>query len=293
MSTSETIVVTGATGQLGRLVIAALLKTTPAAQIVAAVRTPAKANDLAALGVEVREADYGKPETLATAFAGATKVLLISSNNMGGRVAEHTAAIDAAKAAGAKLLAYTSVLRCDTTHLPVAPEHLETEKYLVASGLPYTLLRNGWYLENRTAGLGAAVVHGVLLGSAGEGHFAAAARQDYAEAAAVVLTTPGHDNKTYELAGDTAYTLTQLAAETAKQSGKPVVYKDVPEQEFAAALAGFGLPAELAEMLALCDTLAAKGELDSDDKTLSRLIGHPTTTMAAAVAAALGKKVLP
>ena len=281
------IVVTGATGKLGRHVIDGLLKTVPAKEIVAAVRSPEKAGDLAARGVQVREADYSRPETLRTALAGAEKVLLISSSEVGQRVPQHTAVIEAAKAAGASLLAYTSLLRADTTTLVLAPEHVATEKFLLSSGLPYVILRNGWYLENHTEQLTPALQHGAILGAAGEGRFASAARVDYAEAAVAVLTVRGYENRVFELAGDSAYTLAELAAEVSTQSGKTVVYRDLPEQEYAAALAGFGLPKPVAEMLAAADRGAAKGELDDHSRELQKLIGRPTTTLAAAVKAAL------
>lgn len=281
------IVVTGATGKLGRHVIDGLLKTVPAKEIVAAVRSPEKAADLAARGVQVREADYSRPETLRTALAGAEKVLLISSSEVGQRVPQHTAVIEAAKAAGVSLLAYTSLLRADTTTLVLAPEHVATEKFLLSSGLPYVILRNGWYLENHTEQLTPALQHGAILGAAGEGRFASAARVDYAEAAVAVLTVRGYENRVFELAGDSAYTLAELAAEVSTQSGKTVVYRDLPEQEYAAALAGFGLPKPVAEMLAAADRGAAKGELDDRSGELQKLIGRPTTMLAAAVKAAL------
>ena len=281
------IVVTGATGKLGRHMIDGLLKTVPAKEIVAAVRSPEKAGDLAARGVQVREADYSRPETLRTALAGAEKVLLISSSEVGQRVPQHTAVIEAAKAAGVSLLAYTSLLRADTTTLVLAPEHVATEKFLLSSGLPYVILRNGWYLENHTEQLAPALQHGAILGAADEGRFASAARGDYAEAAVAVLTGRGYENRVFELAGDSAYTLAELAAEVSTQSGKTVVYRDLPEQEYAAALAGFGLPKPVAEMLAAADRGAAKGELDDHSRELQKLIGRPTTTLAAAVKAAL------
>ena len=280
------IVVTGATGQLGRLVIASLLKTTPADQLVAAVRTPASAADLAALGVHVRLADYTRPETLAAAFAGVDRLLLISGNDLGKRLPQHQAVIAAAKAAGVKRLAYTSLLRADTSTLSLAAEHKATEEAITASGLPHVFLRNGWYLENQTASLGAALQHGAILGAAGDGLFAAASRQDYAEAAAAVLTATS-PQPVYELAGDVPYTLAQLAAEVAAQSGKPVVYNNLPPEAYAAALIGFGLPAPIAEMLADSDAQAARGELTSNSADLRTLIGHPTTTLADAVKAAL------
>ena len=281
------IVVTGATGQLGRLVIQNLLKTVPAAQIVAAVRSPQKAADLAALGVQVREADYTKPATLAAAFAGADKLLLVSSSEFGQRAAQHRAAIDAARAAGVKLVAYTSILRAPTSTLALAAEHVETEAMLRASGLPHVLLRNGWYTENYTGSVPAALAHGAVIGSAGAGRIAAAARADYAAAAAAVLLKDGQAGKVYELAGDSAFTLAALAAEIARQSGKPVAYQDLPEAAYKAALVGFGLPEGFAALLAQSDVAASQGALFDDGHQLGALIGRPTTPLADSVAAAL------
>lgn len=287
------IVVTGATGKLGTHVIHALLKKVPASQIVAAVRSIDKASNLAALGVVLREADYGRPETLTAAFAGAEKVLLISSNQLGTRIAQHQAVIDAARAANVKLLAYTSLLRADTSRLSLASEHLATENYLRASGLPFVLLRNGWYLENHTENLAPALQHGAIIGAARDGKFAAAAREDYAQAAAAVLTSPGHENKIYELAGDTSYSLSELAAEVSRIAAKPVVYKDLGQPGYEAALTGFGLPAPIAAMLADSDAQAASGELDSNSRDLHHLIGHPTTPLADAIQAALAAPTAP
>ncbi len=281
------IAITGATGQLGRLVIDALLQRVPASEVLALVRDPLKARDLTALGVTVRQADYSQPQTLATALAGVERLLLISSNEIGQRTAQHLAVIDAAKAAGVKLLAYTSVLRADTSALGLAAEHLATEQALSASGLDHVVLRNGWYSENYSAGLPTALEHGVLLGAAGQGRIASAARADYAEAAAVVLTSEGQAGRVYELAGDSAYTLEQLAAQTARQSGKPLVYQNLSQEEYQAALLGIGLPEGFAVLLADSDAAAAKGALFDDGQQLSRLIGRGTTPMADSVAAAL------
>ncbi len=281
------VVVTGANGQLGREVIKSLLARMPAGEIVAAVRDPEKAQDLAALGVEVREADYNRPETLPAALRGAEKVLLISSNEIGRRVNQHRAVVDAAKQAGVALVAYTSILRADTSTLKLAAEHKATEEYLRLQGVPYVFLRNGWYIENQTAALGAAVEHGAVLGAAGDGRFAAATREDYAGAAAAVLTTPGQANKTYELGGDIPYTLADLAAEVARQTGKPIAYKNLPGEEYAKVLMSFGLPEEVATMVADGDLGAAKGELDTSSHELSMLLGRATTPLATAVEAAL------
>ncbi|UJW80908.1 SDR family oxidoreductase [Hydrogenophaga sp. SL48] len=281
------IAITGATGQLGRLVLQNLLKTVPAAQIVAAVRSPEKAADLAALGVQVRQADYAQPATLEAAFQGVDKLLLISSSEVGQRAPQHAAVIAAAQKAGVKLIAYTSILRADTSPLGLAAEHKETEAMLRASGIPFVLLRNGWYTENYTASVPAALQYGAVMGSAKDGRIASAARADYAAAAAAVLTKDGQAGQVYELAGDTAYTLSELAAEIAKQSGKPVVYNDLPEAAYAAALVQVGLPEGFAALLADSDVGASKGGLFDDGHQLSQLIGRPTTPLADVVKAAL------
>lgn len=281
------IVITGATGQLGRLVIEALLKTVPAQGIVAAVRDPAKAADLAARGVQVRQADYTRPETLDAAFAGVTKLLLISSSAVGQRVAQHRAVIDAARRSGVGLLAYTSLLHADTSPLGLASEHAATEALLKASGLPVVVLRNGWYSENYAGSAPAAVAHGAVIGCAGDGRIASAARNDYAAAAAAALTGENQAGKVYELAGDAAYTLSEFAAEIARQAGKPVTYRNLTEADYRAALEGFGLPAPLAAMLADSDIGASKGGLFDDSRQLSALIGRPTTPMRESLAEAL------
>ena len=281
------IVVTGASGQLGRLVIQSLLRKVPAGEIVAAVRDPKRVQDLAALGVQVRQADYNQPATLLSAFAGADKVLLISSSEIGQRVAQHAAVIAAAQQAKVKLLAYTSLLHADRSPLGLADEHRQTEALLQESGLPSVLLRNGWYTENYLASIPAALAHGVLLGSAGEGRIASATRADYAEAAATVLTLDAQAGRVYELAGDQAYSLSELAAELSRQSGQPVRYQDLPEAEFQAALLAAGLSAEVASLLADSDAGASQGALFDDGRQLSGLLGRPTTPLTEAVAGAL------
>lgn len=279
--------ITGATGQLGRLVIDALLRTTPPDRIVAAVRDPGRAADLAERGVLVREADYERPDTLAQAFAGVERLLLVSSNALGRRVAQHRACIDAAAANGVGLLAYTSVLHADRSPLGLAEEHRETEALLRASGIPWVLLRNGWYTENHMMGVPAALAHGALLGAAGIGRIASAARADYAEAAAAVLAGGDAAGRIHELAGDAGWTLPDLARELSAQAGTPVAYRDLPEAGYEAALLGAGLPPDLARLIADSDACAARGALDDDGRALSRLIGRPTTPLSASVAAAL------
>ncbi|MBA4489945.1 SDR family oxidoreductase [Paracoccus sp. S1E-3] len=279
-----TIAVTGATGQLGRLVIADLKAKVPASDIVALVRDPAKAADL---GVQARAADYGAPAALEAALKGVETLLLISSSEVGQRAVQHQNVIDAAKAAGVGRIVYTSLLHADTSPLSLAAEHVQTEAALKASGIPFTILRNGWYTENYTGSVPAAVAHGALAGSAGEGRIASATRQDFAEAAVAVLTTEGHDGKTYELAGDDAWTLAELAAEVSAQTGRDIPYHNLPEAEYAAVLTGAGLPEGLAQAIAGWDVGASKGALYDTSGDLKRLIGRPTTPLKDAVAAAL------
>jgi NAD(P)H dehydrogenase (quinone) len=279
--------ITGASGQLGRLVIDTLLAKVPANQIVAAVRSPEKVRDLAARGVVVREADYDRPQTLTSAFAGVDKVLLISSTEVTGRLPKHRAVIDAAKEAGVALLAYTSMLHADHSSAMLAREHHQTELAIAASGVPAVILRNGWYLENPLTALKAALQHGAFIGSAGAGRFSSAARKDYAEAAAWALTSPGQAGKLYELAGDTSFTLAQLASEVSRQSGKTIAYKDLPPADFADALVTAGLARDLAALLADADVAASQGALFDQGHALQRMIGRPTTPLAAAVESAL------
>jgi NAD(P)H dehydrogenase (quinone) len=281
------IVVTGASGHLGRLVVEGLLKKVPAGEIVAAVRNPQKAKDLAARGVAVKEADYARPETLDRALAGADKVLLISSNEVGKRADQHGAVVTAARRAGVGLLAYTSVLRADTSKLALAAEHKATEDAIRASGLPHAFLRNGWYIENYTENLAPALQHGAIFGCAGAGRIAAASRADYADAAVAVLTAPGATKPVYELAGDQPFTMAELAAEVARAAGKAIVYKDVSPAEYRAVLTGAGVPGPYADLLVDSDLGIAKGELDDTSGELRRLIGRPTTPLAEAVQAAL------
>ena len=278
--------ITGATGHLGQLTIQALLdRGVPPNEIVALVRNPEKASGLSAQGVRVRHADYTLPETLEAALRGIDKLLLISSNEVANRVIPQGNVVAAAKQAGVKLLAYTSILRADTSTLRLAEDHKHTEAAIRASGIPFVFLRNGWYLENYNPAQAAA--HGVVAGSAGDGRVSAAARADYAEAAAVVLSGDGHENAVYELGGDEGFTLGELAAEVQAQSGQPVRYQNLPEADYAAMLKGFGLPGALAEKLADADTKLEKGELYVEGRDLSRLIGRPTTTLSDGVKAAL------
>lgn len=277
--------VTGASGQLGRLVVDALLERVAPTEIVALVRAPDSVNDLAAKDVQVRAFDYDAPETLGPALAGVTRLLLISGNAVGSRVPQHGAVIGAAKAAGVALLAYTSILNAERSPMLLAAEHKATEALLAASGLDTALLRNGWYTENYLMGAGAAVEHGVLLGSSGDGVISAAARVDYAEAAATVLARGL--TGTFELAGDSGFTQAELAAALAEISGKPVVYQNLPQADYAAALEQVGLPGPFAAVLADSDARAGEGALFDASRTLSPLIGRPTTPWRETIAAGL------
>jgi NAD(P)H dehydrogenase (quinone) len=283
------IVVTGATGQLGRLTVEALLRRgVPASQIVATGRNLEGIKDLADRGVVVRRADFADPESLAAAFEGAGKLLLVSASiPVDERLANHRRAIDAALAAGVSLVAYTSMAHADTATTILAATHRVTEEYLRERDVPTVLLRNSWYLDNYTAQLPLALQHGAFIGAAGEGRVSAASRADFAEAAAAVLTTEGHAGAVYELGGDEAFTLAELAATVSAVTGKPIAYTDLPTAEFAGALTGAGLPDELAEVLADADRGLGLGELFSGSGDLSRLIGRPTTSLADAVADAL------
>ncbi|MBA0210794.1 SDR family oxidoreductase [Pectobacterium sp. CHL-2024] len=281
------IAITGASGQLGRLVIAQLLEKVPASDIVALVRDVNKVADLSAKGVLVKAADYNQPEALASALQGVDKVLLISSSEVGQRAAQHRNVIEAAVKAGVKLVAYTSLLHADKSPLALAEEHRQTEALLKDSGLPHVLLRNGWYTENYAASIPAALEHGVFIGSAGEGKITSATREDFAAAAVAVLTQEGQAGKVYELAGDEPYTLAELAAEISKQSGKSIGYQNLSEAEFTAALVSAGLPDVFAQIIADSDVGASKGGLFDGGKQLSRLIGRPTTPLSAVVKATL------
>ncbi|MET8468911.1 SDR family oxidoreductase [Streptomyces sp. NPDC006422] len=281
-------VVTGATGKLGRLVVAGLLDAgVPAQEVAAVVRDKEKAADLAGRGVELRVADYGVPETLADAFRAGDRVLLISGSEVGQRVAQHQAVIDAAKAAGVALLAYTGVLGGPDADFELAAEHKVTERAILDSGLPYTFLRNGWYHENFTENLAPVLEHGAVVANAGEGRYASASRADFAAAAVAVLTGEGHENRTYELSGDEAWSLAEYAAEIARQSGKEIVYRQVTPEQNREILLGAGLPAPFADILVGVDTAVEKGLLARRNGDLARLIGRPTTPIADAIEAAL------
>jgi NAD(P)H dehydrogenase (quinone) len=282
------LLVTGAGGKLGRLVVGDLLGLVPASRIVATVRTADGMRPLVARGVEVRVADYTQVSTLDAAFAGIDRVLLISSSARGHRVAQHRNVVEAAARAGVRLLAYTSILHSDASPLGLAADHRETEAIVRARGVPFVFLRNGWYSENYTAAIPAALAHGALFGCAGDGRIASAARADYAAAAAAVLASPNDwRGRVLELAGDHAYTLSELAGEIARQSGRRVAYANRTEAEHRAALLAAGLPEPVAALLADCDAGAARGALFDASGQLAALIGRPTTPIAASVATAL------
>lgn len=280
--------VTGASGQLGSRVLAALDGTLPKSETAVLVRKDADRARLAAAGYDARLADYTDRAALETAFAGIERLLLISGSEVGQRAVQHRNVIDAAMAAGVGFIAYTSLLAADRSPMALAAEHKATEAALAASGLAYSLLRNGWYAENITAALGQDLALGQHFGAAGTGRFAAAPRADYAAAAARVLTGTGHEGKVYELGGDAPFTLADYAATLSRIAGKPVAYVDLPEAAFADALKAAGLPGPFAEMLADSDAQAARGWLDTESGHLAQLIGRPTTPLADVIRAALG-----
>ena len=284
-----TIVVTGASGHLGRLVVEDLLaRGTRPADIVATARDTDTLSDLAGRGVVVRRADYEDPQSLKDAFAGADRLLLVSSSAVGARDEQHANVVEAAREAAVGLIAYTSIVRADSSTLQLAAEHAATEELILSSGLPYVFLRNSWYLENYTEQIAGALENHAVLGSAGTGRVSAASRADYAAAAAAVLTSDGPLEQVYELGGDTAFTLTEYAATLAELSGTEVAYVDRPVAEYQAFLVSVGVPEGMAAVLADSDRGLAEGELLEESGTLSRLIGRPTTTLADAIRSALG-----
>ena len=283
-----TYAVTGASGQLGRKVLDALLERVDASTIVALARDPAKLADYAAKGIEVRAADYDDPASLDGALAGVDRVLLISGNAVGQRERQHGNVIDAAKAAGVAYLAYTSVLNAQDSKLALAPEHKATEKLLENSGLNYDLLRSGWYSENFVGGLPQQVEAGVIYGASGDGRYSTATRADIAAGAAAALVGSKGGN-VYEMAGDESWTMSEFAEEVSRRSGKPVTYVNQSETEYAATLEGAGLPPPVAAMLASTSALAGEGALENNDRQLSQLSGQPTTPIGEVIGAALGK----
>lgn len=284
------IVITGATGHLGRLVITKLLAAGVAAgEVVAAARAPERAADLAERGVRVRHADYDRPDTVAAALAGAHAVLLVSASEVTRkREEQHRAVVDAAVDAKVGLLAYTSILGGERATLRLADAHRATERLIRESGLDHVMLRNGWYTENYTERLAPALEHGVIVGSAGpEARIASATREEYAEAAAAVLLAQTDRRSVYELAGDTAWSLAELAAEVSRQAGRAVEYREVSPQEHRSILVAAGIPGPVADYLVDADAGTDRGELAATPGELSGLIGHPTAPLADAVATAL------
>ncbi len=279
-----TIAVTGATGQLGRLVVDRLLERGVAAEhVVAVVRDPAKAADLEARGVDVRLGDYSDPMTLPAALAGVDVLLLISGH--GRFLAQHAAVIDAAKQAGVRRVVYTSTLRAGRTQLAGAPEHLGTEQHLQKSGLEYTILRNGQYIENHISRMPQFLAQGEIVGATTDQALAAAIRADYAEAAVTVLIQDGHAGKVYELGG-TPFTLTELAAAITDTTGTTVTYRDLSSDELLAFLKSNGVPDSFVGFAGQLDEATAAGAHYTDSGDLQRLLGRPSTPLSDAVEAA-------
>jgi NAD(P)H dehydrogenase (quinone) len=286
------IAVTGAAGRLGRLTVGALLaRGIPAGEVVAVVRDPAAAADLAAAGVRVRRGDYDRPHTLPAALAGVDRLLLVSSPALDGRVRQHRAVVEAAAAAGVGLLAYTSIPRADTARTRLAAEHRATERLIQAAGLPFAFLRNSWYVESYTDRVARFLASGAIVGAAGEGRVSAATRADLAAAAAAVLTGSGPGNTGYELGGDESFSLAELAAAICARSGRPVAYRDLPVAGYEAALTRIGLPPALAGMFADADAGVARGELFVPSGDLRRLLGRPPVPYRVALDAAVDAAV--
>lgn len=282
------IVVTAATGQLGQLVVDGLLRSVPADQIAVAVRNPDKAAGFVARGVAVRVADYDDPASLRAAFTGADKILFISGAGVPERGEQHLRVVEAIKEVGTGQLAYTSVLRADTSTLLVAPDHKATEQAIRDAGIPFTFLRNGWYTENFAPRIAAALRTGTLAGNATPGAtLASATRIDYADAAVAALTGEGHLNAVYELAGDVEWSFTDLAAELTKQTGQPVAYQQLSADEHEKLLIDAGMPAGFAAFTVHTDQGITEGELADGSGDLHRLIGRPTTSLSDGVAAIL------
>ena len=281
------IAITGATGQLGNLVIEQLLQLTAAQNIVALVRNVDKAKHFKVQGIELREFDYDRPETLVPALLGIDKLLLISANEIGRRTPQHQAVIDAAKVAGVPYIAYTSLLRADTSPLGLAQEHRETEKLIQDSGITYTFLRNNWYSENYLAGIAHTIEIGTLFGAAQDGRISSASRIDYAEAAAKVLTSTGHENKTYELAGSESFIKADLAQFISQATHKPVIYQNLSADDLRQGLIQASLPSHLIDVIVDADVQTAKGAMYSNSKDLEQLIGRNTTSIQNAIKAAL------
>ncbi|MGV3707249.1 MAG: SDR family oxidoreductase [Gemmatimonas sp.] len=285
MSVRADIAVTGATGQLGQLVVEALGRTEQPGRVRVIGRRAESLAGYAAKGLQTAVANYTDASALQQALAGVDRLLLISSSEIGQRYVQHKNVVDAAKAAGVKLIVYTSILRADSSEIGLAKEHLETETYIKASGIPFVFLRNGWYTENYTSAVQQGLSVGSFAGASADGRISSATRKDFADAAAAVIVSPAeHTGKIYELAGDESYTMSQFADAVAKARGKAVTFNNLPQQEYQDLLAGFGLPLPVASMLAQSDDAASRGALYDDTRTLSKLIGRPTTPLSEFVA---------
>ncbi|MFD8495479.1 SDR family oxidoreductase [Amycolatopsis sp. NPDC059657] len=280
-----TIVVTGATGQLGRLIVKHLLERVPSSEVVGSVRTPEQAGDL---GIEVRHGDFDRPETLPAAFAGADKLLIISTAGEDSvRLRQHTAAVDAAKAAGVKHILYTSLTAADTNGISLANTHRPTEEAIKATGIPFTFLRNNWYFENDLGTVAGALATGSIANSSQGGRFAPAAREDYARAAAVVLTTEGHENAIYELGGPVSYSYADWAAAIAEASGKEITYQEITPEQATAGLAAAGVPEHMVGLIVDFYATLARGEMDLPREDLRKLIGRDPVSLKEFVASAV------
>lgn len=270
---SEKILVTGATGQLGSLIVQHLRRRAPDVQVIAGGRRTATIE-----GAEYRHVDYDRPDTLDAAMEGVTRVVLVSGSEAGKRIPQHRAVIDAAARAGVKLLAYTSILNADRNPMQLAQEHRGTEQALAEGRVPYVLCRNGWYSENYLGSAPVAIQYGVLMSASGKGRLSTATRNDYAEGAAALILRDDHQpGQAYELAGSTSFDKHEFAQMLTRLSGKPVAVEDLSEADYAASLLQAGLPEPFARILADSDAKSGEGWLFDDSRTLEKIIGRPTT----------------
>ncbi|WP_345421061.1 SDR family oxidoreductase [Actinomycetospora chlora] len=284
---TATYAITGATGHLGRLAVDALLRRgVPARNVIALVRDPDKAGDLAELGVGVRGADYDRPDTLGPALEGIERLLLVSSPTPGRRVEQHTNVIRAADAADVGHVVYTSILHADETENVLAPEHVATEDVLQGSGLPFAVARNGWYVENYTGRLDEYLARGEIVGAAGDGRVSAATRADYAEAAVSLLSGDITDQQGYWELGGPAFTMGDLAAAITDVTGTEVTYRDLSPGDYTDALRAAGMDEDTAGFVAALEASTARGELETDSPALENLLGRAPTPLVDAIRAA-------
>jgi NAD(P)H dehydrogenase (quinone) len=271
------MLVTGATGKLGTKIVETLLKTVPASQIAVSVRNPEKAEGLRARGVEVRQGDFDRPETLDSAFAGIDRLLLISADGDNEtRVRQHTDAVAVAERAGVKFIAYTSVANASESTIFLAPPHVAAEEAILKTGIPYSFLRNNWYLENEISSIQGVLAGAPWVTSAGSGKVGWALQQEYAEAAAAVLAGNGHENTVYELSGK-LMTQEELVAALGTVLGKEVPVQQIDDAAYADIMKGAGVPEFVIPFLVEIQKGIREGALEIESNDFEKLLGRPVT----------------